>query len=436
MQFAKWIGKWSAVAIALLLAFGLLWPWMTVVKERLSAGEYTAYLADHSRPLDLTQADGNFGFPDRFYENRLFLLGEIHGAQVAQDLDLAMMVHLNRRVGMTDLMAELSPVQAERFNAYLDSGDTSYLAPVFEDWQSGVAQWANQQHYDKLLALREYNQSQPEDRRLRYFGVDLIRESQQEDAARWLGLILADESNLSSEAIVTLRDTALGPFDKGNMHGALEQGLPALVAVSRETGSADLAMAHYIGVNLLASMDGAGRYDVIPLNIRAMVEDFDIGDDEPIYGFWGIFHVLKAQVNETAVPMALKLANSDLPFADAIGSVTMVYADSTQNMPSRALPEILQDDGPYTEFTMSQDNPYLMYLYGIGDLKRITDAKATLFYPYEAGSPYLETRRLKDQSGLLTYVYRFEIADTPEPAFDHVILIEGGQALTPWVAED
>lgn len=432
MRIVRKLAKWLGIILLAVVVIGLVWPWTTVLKERFSASEYVAYLEDHTRPLDLSRADGDLQFPDSFYENQLFLLGEIHGAQTAQQVDLAMMIHLNQRLGVTWLMAELSPVQAERFNAYLDTGDEGFIVPEFERWLSEAAQWGNQQHFDKLIALREYNQSQPDDRQIRYFGVDLIRESQQQDAAQWLARLLADVPEDAPTAIVELNNAASSPFDAELLRPALEAAMPILREeeallepdISRRVG--------YIARNLLASLDGAGRYDVIPGNITAMVEEFGIGDDEPIYGFWGLFHVMKNRVNETGEPMALRLQNSDLPFADGITSVLMVYADSSQNMPSSALPGLLQDEGPYTEFTMSQDNPYLSYLYGIGDLKRMTDAPATLYSLFETGSPYTGSDRLRQQSGLLTYVFRFELEDSTEPAVDHVILINGSDALTPW----
>ena len=432
MQKIRKVAKWAGIILLAIVVIGLVWPWTTVLRERWSSSEYVAYLEDHTRPLELTKPDGGLQFPASFYENKLFLLGEIHGAQTAQQVDLAMMIHLNQKLGVKWLMAELNPVQAERFNAYLDTGNESLLTPVFEGWLSEVAQWGNQQHYDKLIALREYNQSQPEERQIRYFGVDLIRENQQQDAAQWLAWLLADVPEDAPAEILGLKSAASSAFDAERLRPALEAALPILAGEGAMLEPDVGQRVGYIARNLLASFDGPRRYDVIPDNIRAMVEEFGIGDDEPIYGFWGLFHVMKAKVNETGEPMALKLQNSNLPFADGIASVLMVYADSLQNMPSNGLPGFLQDDGPYTDFTLSQDNPYLSYLYGIGDLKRMTDAPATLFDPFERGSPYIGSDRLSRQSGLLTFVFPFELEGTADTAVDQVILINGSDALTPW----
>lgn len=44
-----------------------------------------------------------------------------------------------------------------------------------------------------------------------------------------------------------------------------------------------------------------------------MVRESGIGDDEPLYGFWGIFHLLRTTVNKSVRPLAMRLADSDLP---------------------------------------------------------------------------------------------------------------------------
>ena len=218
--------KWAFLLILLLVVFALTWPWSAVVQERLTARPFASYLDDNLRPLDLDIDDAGFAFDDAFYDHDLFLLGEIHGAQMAQDVDLAMMKHLNQRAGVRWLMAELSYVQAARFNAFLDTGEESYLAPVFEKWLASSTQWGNQQHYDKILAVRAYNMTLPPERRLRYFGVDSIGEDSQADAAAWLAGLLSDLPDTAPEALLALRAAALD-FDPENFAAVGEAALAA-----------------------------------------------------------------------------------------------------------------------------------------------------------------------------------------------------------------
>jgi len=435
MRFLIGLAKLVLFLLFAAVLLAAIWPWNVVLSEKRTAEPFRAYLKQNVQKLDLKRSEPGFNFPDQFYNSKLILVGEIHGAQTAQSFDLALMKHLNEKAGVRWLMAELSYVQAERFNAFLDTGDEAFLKPVFEAWLDTATQWGNQQHYEKIKALRAYNLTLPAERRIRYFGVDLIHERDLVDAAQWLARMLSGLSAEAPQAMMALREVAT-TFEADAFAAASSDALEFLS--SNDSADAALsgvdakAIAHLVR-NITLSIDGAGRYDAIPANIDAMVNEFGIGDDEPLYGFWGLFHVMEAVVNDTGKPLALRLTERDLPFADSITSLLMVYADSKQNMPSRSLPSILQSEGPYTEFTMSQNNPYLMYLYGIEDLRSVAQgAEAAIFNLYSDGSPYIGDTRLRTQSGLLTKVFKFDITPPDQQPAEFIVLIDGSPALTAW----
>lgn len=81
-------------------------------------------------------------FPESFYDSRLIRLGESHGVAAPQVLDLELMTHLNKRIGLVHYLAEVAPVQAGHLNAYLDAGDNAVLDCVFDNWDRTGAQWA------------------------------------------------------------------------------------------------------------------------------------------------------------------------------------------------------------------------------------------------------------------------------------------------------
>ena len=414
----------GAIAVGLLLALA---PWWVVARDVATGGPYQEYLADHVQRLDLSGSDPDLDFPDTFYDHRLFLVGEIHGAEKAQRLDLALMTHLAERAGVRWLMAELDPAQAGRFNAYLETGDASLVRPVFEAWLARATQWGNQEHFEKLRALREWNERRPEAERLRYFGVDWIQDV--DGAVAWLARELerrpaeAGSETTAASARERLRDRAR-EFD-----GDLE----ALLTVAGEADAALHPETRHLVRSLRMHAQGAGRYEAIEANIDAMVNDFGIGDHEPLYGFWGIFHVLKARVDDSARPLALRLRDSGHPFADGIVSLIMVYADAEMNMPSRSLPEAIRPEGPFFDAPMSQDDPYLQYLKGIRDLKVVADgADAAIFRLDAEGSPYEEGDRLIRQQGLMTKIFPFEVSVEDGRPTEYVILVNGSDALTPF----
>ena len=71
-------------------------------------------------------------------------------------------------------------------------------------------------------------------------------------------------------------------------------------------------------------------------------------------------------------------------------------------IPSRSLPSILQDEGEYTRIPVSYDNIWLSYMYGIDDLKRITEKNTkTMIKLNSEDSPYLKSNRLFNMFKLL-----------------------------------
>lgn len=405
---------YGLLAVSLIAAVA---PWWPVFQEGRTGAPYRAWLNDNVQRLDPTAADGGLDFDPAFYDNRLFMVGEIHGMQTAQDFDLAMMIHLNQRIGLRHLMAELDPMQADRVNAYLATGDEAHIRPIFETWLASQTQWGNQQHFEKLRALYAYNQSQPEDRRFVYIGVDRLQ--QPELARDWLAGRLGGQSPEADALAAALVSGA----DRETLAVAMEAALPALE---------DPYLAYMVS-ELRASLGEPGRYERIEANIASMVADLGVGDDEPVYGFWGLFHSLSATVNGGVRPLALRLRQSDLPFANDIVTLSMSYASSRQNMPSSSLPDFLRSDGPFTEAPSGQDNPYLMHLNGIGDLKAVAgDADTAVFRLNGEGSPYANGTRMVSQTGLLAYVYRMDIDPFEGFAADYAVLVRDSPALTAY----
>ncbi|WP_216690549.1 hypothetical protein [Hymenobacter siberiensis] len=73
-------------------------------------------------------------FDETFYDNQLFLLGEAHGVQRPQELDFALLKHLNQRAGVRTYVAEVDCAKAYYLNEYLRTGDAATLDLVFRSW--------------------------------------------------------------------------------------------------------------------------------------------------------------------------------------------------------------------------------------------------------------------------------------------------------------
>lgn len=422
------IARWTLLAVLVLVLIVAAVPWWVVARDWLDRDDYRSWLQRNVQPLDPEAPEADLAFDPSFYDNRLFLLGEIHGAAAAQVVDLAMMKHLNRRAGVRWIMAELDYSQAERFNAYLETGDESLVRPVFDAWLARSAQWGNAQHFDKLRALREYNRSLPRERRLRYFGVDRVHDV--DTAALWLGRMLADLDQGTADSLVHLKTLIeSGWTNDAALADALRAALDALAGESagRPVGIDARAAAH-LARNMLRAIEGDGRYAVVLDNIGAMVDEFGIGDEEPMYGFWGIFHVLQVPVGG-ARPLAMRLRSGG-PFADRVASIGMIYAGSHWNLPSRLLPAPIRPESRFVDAPLTQANPYLQYLRGIGHaLAAAGDARLALFRVAGPGSPYPADGRLVTQTGLLTRLFPFEVEAGERMPSGHLILVRDSPAV-------
>lgn len=253
----------------------------------------------------------SFAFPDGFYDNRLFLLGESHGSAAPQILDLELLTHLNARIGLVDYLAEVDPVQGDRLNAYLATGDEAVLDRVFDHWTEAGLQWGNRAFEDKVRAIRALNLTLPEDRRIRFIGIDSIH-----DWALVREWIEARGGSIDATA-----------WEAGDLKARCALALAAL------EGRVDDAVGRRL-VDLLT------RLSVNPHRETAIFETYvfvvrsgELGD-RPAYGLWGIFHAMQGPVNGV-LPFAARVTRSDLPARDATVTLAILSLDSAVQIPVR-----------------------------------------------------------------------------------------------------
>ena len=83
-------------------------------------------------------------------------------------------------------------------------------------------------------------------------------------------------------------------------------------------------------------------------------------------------------------------------------AVNPLLCDSYLTHSSRRLPSILRSEGKYTKLPASHDDIWFNYLYGIEDVKRVTEPYTKTLFKLDAktqnanakGSPYHESNRM------------------------------------------
>jgi hypothetical protein len=355
-------------------------------------------------PLDLQ-------FPADFYTQKLYLLGEIHGRAAPQIIDLALLKLLHEKSGVRDYLAEIDPIEAAHFNAYLETGDEAYLAPVFDFWR-GRVRWGNVDFREKVRQVRLYNQTLPEAGRIRFTGIDEVHN---------VDLI---ESWLSPKP---------APATCGDIRQCAAEYLTKVEAADAKSVLGGEKTKKEMIFLLTILSKPIEREDVFFKSYAYQVREGALGD-RPAYGLWGTNHIVRAAMNGQKA-FAELVRESDLPAHDKIASLQTFSVEGALMFGNKEMKGLLADKkrtGRVVNW-LEDDGP-VTFVPGIGDLKAaaIAGKGVTIFRLDGDASPYREATGLGEFHSVGLKPLRF---DAPGPvtttAFDYAILIRGSQSVEP-----
>lgn len=330
-----------------------------------------------------------FDFPAEFYGQKLILLGESHGVAAPQILDLELLTHLNARIGLTDYLAEVDPVQGAMLNRYLETGDEAVLDRVFDFWSESGAQWGNTAFEAKMRGIRALNLSLPSERRVRILGIDAVQ-----DWPLFAAWIAQGGGTVNAEALTS------AAADRSRPEALAALARAALATLPEQTPET----ARLAGV--LGDLEQkAGREATIFNTYRRAVTSGELGD-RPAYGLWGVYHVMQHGVNGTQ-PFAARVKASDLPAARAMNSLIVLSLDSAVQIPAPT-PQGVQR----MRLTLFNIDGDYVRVQGAATLRAASRPdRITLFNPRGTGSP-LEGG---DFMNIETSVQRFALDDPDAP---------------------
>lgn len=363
-----------------------------------------AYLRNHivgSGPID---GPVNLRLPADIYRARLILMGESHGALAPQMLDLQMLTTLNRRVGLTDYLAEIDPVQAERFNHYLTTGAVRPLDRVFAKWTNS-AQWGNAAFRDKIVRIRAYNLTVPATKRVRIWGIDAVQDWPL--LLEWL--------------------TAAGAsVDRAEFDAAKTEAARSTLALTwlKTSRGGDATTRAALNAALMQRSVG-NRESTIFAGYQHLVSSGALGN-RPAYGLWGAFHVLQASVNK-AMPFAARVRQSTLPAAKSMATIELVLLDSAVLIPA-PLPAGVQMMR-MTEFNI--DGP-LIKIEGSADLRASTQPRTITLFDLDApASPYRTERDFVSVKTTVGQDFTPDDPAAPATAYARIIGVVRGSDWAP-----
>lgn len=379
-------------------------------------------------------------FDQAFYQKKLFLLGESHGVQRVQEVDFALLRHLNQRAGVRTYLAEVDCAQAFYLNEYLRTGDEPTLTRVFASWVAGQAQWANTDFQQKIRRIRQLNQALPAARRIHFVGIDGVQDyplmatylAAQRAAGRALPPTLAARLDSVATACSAGRVPATAAVALRTQQ-ALQAAAPA---ARRALGTAYELVQHAL-TNLGYARTLPEREAQLLANYQAALLLWHL-QNEKLYGLWGLGHVLQSPALGGYWALAARIRQSSLPGHDAMVSILCTYSGCQMMTPSAGLPASLRAPGqPFTGATLFNHDGPLVRLAGIETLKAATPAGGTTLW--WLGAPGAAAQRLPAQVSYAPDVPAGQQLgfDAQRPATDYVqyvLLLRDSPATQPLVA--
>lgn len=401
---------------------------------RAQDAELVNYLRQNSAVMEGKIPDSMPVFDDSFYQNQVFLLGESHGVQKGQDLDLALLQHLNRKVGLRYYLAEVDFTKAYFLNQFLETGREELLKAVFTDWVSANQQWANQAFYSKVKAIKAYNHTLPADKQIRFVGIDAIHNTAL--LARHLEELLAAHQpkakQLFRPLVASLRANTQ---DSIILHATK---LLENITASEEEYERVLSNSYGPVKHLLtncAHID-KGRGAMLFENFKAVRTLYGL-QQEKLYGLWGFTHILQAKVNAGQIePFGYKLAKNASLNLKGVVSIACTYVDSKMMFPTAYLPEQWRDDNKAFTDTdkFNHDGPLVMAA-DVEVLKKVTEANTCTIFNLQAPQSPLKSRPFAISYAPIMpegqRLYLNEPGKSTADYFQYLILIRNSKATSP-----
>lgn len=379
--------------------------------EYSTGGKYVDYLKENSETVPLSESFSFKMLDNDIKENRLIMVGEIHGFEEPQKFDYELFTHLHSNHNVKQYYAELDYVQALLLNQYLESGDENLLKDALRIW--AVPQGRNNKDYnDKYRKFHQYYKQLSKQDKFKFIGVDKLQ-----------------DVNLTLNYLNSLNESTEVEINKTPDLEAILIQIGQLDSIYSNSPDTLFTLTH-IKNNLKHYAEKTNREKVMFENFYTLYKQTDDGISKA-YGYFGLFHVFQYQVNGKQ-PLASQIRISDLGLENKILSMNFLMVDSYMIMPSIQLPEFMRDNGKYTKMPISSDEMLFMYIYGIKDFKRMTQENHKSLVKMNAeNSPYATSNRLNKTIQLLPVAQKFEFNEKGKPYVQYTLFVRNSDWAEP-----
>jgi len=431
------------IAKSVILLFAFLLPFYQIAGAQ-SRDEMMAFLRRHRSTVSAGATD-SFSFDTSFYAHQYFFFGETHGSAQPQQTDWALFTQLHRRAGVRYYIAEVDFSKARLLNEYLSGGDTALLNKVFASWRRDTAQWANREHYEKWVRLRQWQRTLSRQQQITVLGVDVPQDNALLHE-HFVALTRNRKFGAWSQAIDSLHRLSARP-DRKELVAYAKRLLPVLDS-NRSFFERTLKGAFPAFRHLIASLTflGAGnsRDKVMYLNLMIQLSGMSL-QREKMYGFLGFYHCLQTSYNQS-MPFAALLKQGLAPSASMVSLVMLALDSKTmlpfvgvlrQMMPQAQVEKLWREhpgfpaSGRYVPYVLSAEDA-LMRVAGMDILRELSEpGSVTLFGLEGSNSPFRSSRQFAEVGGFQSLQMTAADGHTLD-GFQYILLFRNSRAATPF----
>ncbi|MBF7090837.1 hypothetical protein IUY40_04705 [Flavobacterium sp. ALJ2] len=409
--------------LVIILILSFLYNYGVKLIDEQVGKKYVTYWKHNTTLYESVPQDENFTFKNfekNALKNDLILYGEFHGVKETIKIDLEFIKYLNRKVGMKTHLAEFDFSQAYFLNEYLENGNDTIIGYVLNKWIINHGHH-NKDYKSKWVEIREINKKQPNSLKIKIYGIDKIQDI--ETTQNHLN-ILFKKLNILVEI----------PKEKADFIKWGNTNLSQIVSnISRDTTNTSLIEDILHIKKNLVDYPNTSRENIMFSNFKDFYKRYKF-KNKKIYGYFGEAHVLQKEMNHIK-DFGTLIKESNMPIKNKTYTVISRYLNSYMAAPSKFLPFFIRDSTEHTKMNITSDNCFLLYHYGINDLKKVTKENTTTFFEINnVDSPYKNSLRLVKSLGLFSLMSGMQITDKKTSTTDYaqaIILIRNSDWAEP-----
>jgi len=349
------------------------------LNEYLKGNRYVDYLKKNNLISSQIYDSIPLKFDSSFFDNQLFLVGEIHEVGTSPIIDVSTFKYLNQQSNITTYIAEMDIPQSYYINKYLkDSTDLS-LKKILNKWVVYIGTVSSEYRDKKWESLKKYYQQLDNTKKFEVYGVNRLNDF------NLLNRLLKEKLPLTYSKEI--------PESKDSIINWILSTIPEILRTTSFSKQDSL---------LLSNIEfNCSNLDKIKSRDEFMYDNFqryyvqNNWQSKKIYGCFGLYHSLQGIDNTLGGRIK---ANSFL--SGNMVSLIALYNNSHLTVPSQGLPDYLADNNTYTRLSYSNGNIFWGYIKGFEDFKRASNKNSiNLFKLNGEDTPYsLSNRGLKNFS--------------------------------------